>query len=239
MNTMNTCEEYREAIAAEPSFDGGAAHLSQCASCQAFRAEMLALDLKISSALAISVPEFKLPELPELDTSKVTAMPLRRFAQPAWLAVAATVTLAAFIGFGMFGSDVSNATLAEQILVHIDHEPGAFRVVDEAVTDKRLARVVPANIATLNHSAGLITYARSCLINGREVPHLVIQGEFGPITILLMPGEKITGAQTIEGENVHGIILPVGDGSIAIIGEVGEHLERIEKQVMNSVTWST
>ena len=239
MNTMNTCEEYREAIAAEPSFDGGAAHLSQCASCQAFRAEMLALDLKISSALAISVPELKLPELPELDTSKVTAMPLRRFAQPAWLAVAATVTLAAFIGFGMFGSDVSNATLAEQILVHIDHEPGAFRVVDEAVTDKRLARVVPANIATLNHSAGLITYARSCLINGREVPHLVIQGEFGPITILLMPGEKITGAQTIEGENVHGIILSVGDGSIAIIGEVGEHLERIEKQVMNSVTWST
>lgn len=236
---MNTCEEYREAIAAEPSFDGGAAHLSQCASCQAFRAEMLALDLKISSALAISVPELKLPELPELDTSKVTAMPLRRFAQPAWLAVAATVTLAAFIGFGMFGSDVSNATLAEQILVHIDHEPGAFRVVDEAVTDKRLARVVPANIATLNHSAGLITYARSCLINGREVPHLVIQGEFGPITILLMPGEKITGAQTIEGENVHGIILSVGDGSIAIIGEVGEHLERIEKQVMNSVTWST
>ncbi len=238
-NTMNTCEEYREAIAAEPSFDGGAAHLSQCASCQAFRAEILALDLKISSALAISVPELKLPELSEIDTSKVTALPLRRFAQPAWLAVAATVTLAAFIGFGMLGSDVSNATLAEQILAHIDHEPGAFRVVDEAVTDKRLARVVPASIGSMDHSVGLITYAQSCRINGREVPHLVIQGEFGPITILLMPGEKISGAQTIEGENVHGIILPVGDGSIAIIGEGGERLERIEEQVKNSVTWST
>jgi len=238
-NTMNTCEEYREAIAAEPSFDGGAAHLSQCASCQAFRAEMLALDLKISSALAISVPELKLPELSKIDTSKVTALPLRRFAQPAWLAVAATVTLAVFIGYGMLGSDVSNATLAEQILVHIDHEPGAFRVVDEAVTDKRLARVVPASIGSMDHSVGLITYAQSCRINGREVPHLVIQGEFGPITILLMPGEKISGAQTIEGENVHGIILPVGDGSIAIIGESGERLERIEEQVKNSVTWST
>lgn len=239
INTMNTCEEYREAIAAEPSFDGGAAHLSQCASCQTFRAEMLALDLQISSALAISVPELKLPELSEIDTSKVTALPLRRFAQPAWLAVAATVTLAAFIGFGMLGSDVSNATLAEQILVHIDHEPGAFRVVDEAVTDKRLARVVPASIGSMDHSVGLITYAQSCRINGREVPHLVIQGKFGPITILLMPGEKISGAQTIEGENVHGIILPVGDGSIAIIGQDSEHLERIEEQVKNSVTWST
>ena len=239
INTMNICEEYREAIAAEPSFDGGAAHLSQCASCQTFRVEMLALDLQISSALAISVPELKLPELSEIDTSKVTALPLRRFAQPAWLAVAATVTLAAFIGFGMLGSDVSNATLAEQILVHIDHEPGAFRVVDEAVTDKRLARVVPASIGSIDHSVGLITYAQSCRINGREVPHLVIQGKFGPITILLMPEEKISGAQTIEGENVHGIILPVGDGSIAIIGADGERLEQIEEQVKNSVTWST
>ena len=239
INTMNTCEEYREAIAAEPSFDGGAAHLSQCVSCQAFRAEMLALDLKISSALAIGVPELKLPDLPELDTSKVTALPPRRFTRPAWLAVAATVTLAVFIGYGMLGSDVSNATLAEQILLHIDHEQGAFRVVDEAVTDKRLARVIPANIATLDHSAGLITYAQSCRINGREVPHLVIQGEFGPITILLMPGEKISVAQTIKGKNVHGIILPVGDGSIAIIGEDGERLERIEEQVKNSVTWNT
>ncbi len=239
INTMNTCEEYREAIAAEPSFDGGAAHLSQCVPCQAFRAEMLALDSKISSALAIGVPELKLPDLPELNTSKVTALPLRRFAQPAWLAVAATVTLAAFIGYGMLGSGVSNATLAEQILLHIDHEPRAFRVVDEAVTDKRLARVIPANIASMDHSVGLITYAQSCHINGREVPHLVIQGEFGPITILLMPGEKISGAQTIEGENVHGVILPVGDGSIAIIGVDGEHLERIEEQVKNSVTWNT
>ena len=236
---MNTCEEYREAIAAEPSFDGGASHLSECASCQAFRKEMQALDVRISSALAISVPELNLPELPELDTSKVTALPMRRFAQPAWLAVAATVTLAVFIGYGMLGSDVSNATLAEQILAHIDHEPGAFRVVDEAVTDKRLARVVPASIGSMDHSVGLITYAQSCRINGREVPHLVIQGEFGPITILLMPGEKISGAQTIKGENVHGIILPVGDGSIAFIGEDGEYLERIEEQVKNSVTWTT
>jgi len=239
INTMNTCEEYREAIAAEPSFDGGAAHLSQCASCQAFREEMLALDLKISSALAIGAPELNLPDLPELDASKVTALPLRRFARPAWFAVAATVTLAAFIGFGMLGADVSNGTLAEQILAHIDHEPRAFRVVDEAVSDKRLARVVPANIASMDHSVGFITYAQSCRINGREVPHLVIQGEFGPITILLMPWEKVSGAQTIEGESVHGVILPVGDGSIAIIGVDGERLDRIEEQVKNSVTWNT
>ncbi len=236
---MNTCEEYREAIAAEPSFDGGASHLSQCASCQAFREEMQALDLRIAGALALSVPEFDMPELADIDTSNVTALPQRRFGTPIWLAVAATVTLAAFIGFRMVGSDLSNDTLAEQILAHIDYEPYALRVVDEAVSAQQLARVIPASVAIMDHSAGLISYAQSCRINGREVPHLVIQGENGPVTILLMPEEKISGAQTIQGENVRGVILPVGDGSIAIIGVDGERLERIEEQVMNSVTWST
>lgn len=236
-DTMNTCEEYREAIAAEPSFDGGAAHLSDCASCQSFRQEMLALDAQIARALTLSVPELDLPELSDVDTSNVTALPQRRFGAPAWLAAAATVTLAAFIGVQMFGGSLSNDALAEQILAHIDHEPFSFRETTNAVSDERLARVIPTTVATMDHSAGLITYAQSCTINGNRVPHLVIQGERGPITILLMPDEKVSTARSFFGESVNGVILPVGDGSIAIIGEEGESLERIEERVKNSVTW--
>jgi len=236
-DSMNTCEEYREAIAAEPSFDGGAGHLSACASCQSFREEMLALDAQIGRALALSVPQLDMPELSDIDTSNVTALSQRRFGAPAWLAAAATVTLAAFIGFQMFGGSLSNDTLAEQIIAHIDHEPFSFRETINAVSDERLARVIPATVAILDHSAGLITYAQSCLINGHQVPHLVIQGERGPVTILLMPEEKVSAAQTFFGESVNGVILPVGNGSIAIIGEEGESLEKIEERVKNSVTW--
>ena len=46
-----------------------------------------------------------------------------------------------------------------------------------------------------------------------------------------MPYEKVSGPQAVQGENVSGVILPVGDGSIAIIGVEGERLERIEEQV--------
>jgi hypothetical protein len=91
----------------------------------------------------------------------------------------------------------------------------------------------------MDHSAGLITYAQSCEIGGREVPHLVIQGERGPVTILLMPEEMVDSPQSLMGDNVNGVILPVGDGSIAIIGESDERLERIEAQVLKSVSWST
>jgi uncharacterized protein (DUF2237 family) len=236
---MMNCEEYRQAIAADPSFDGGAAHLSECAACKDYRKQILELDKAISAALSLDVPKLEMPELPDVDTGNVVSLPARRWNAPTLIAIAATVILAAFIGVRMFGSAGEYDTLAEQLLAHIDHEPGALQVSNVPVSDVRLAAVVPADVARLDHSTGLITYARSCEINGRDVPHLVIQGERGPVTLLLMPHETIDGPQSITGESVSGVILPVGDGSIAIFGERDEPLERIEKKVLDSVTWST
>lgn len=232
------CDQYREAISGDPSFDGGAGHLSECSSCQAYRGEMIALDEKILRALSLSVPALKMPELPEVETSNVVALhSRRRFSPPTWFAMAATVVVAALIGIRFVGVD--EQTLAAEVLAHLDGEPGALVVTDVAVSDERFRSVVPARIASMDRSAGLITYAQSCEINGRDVPHLVIQGEHGPITILLMPEEKIANALPLEGDTVHGVILPVGSGSIAIIGAREERLELIEERVLKSVTWST
>jgi hypothetical protein len=121
----------------------------------------------------------------------------------------------------------------------MDHEPAALRVTDKPVSDKRLARAVPAKLAIFDRGESLITYAQPCKINGKDVPHLVIQGEHGPVTILLMPEEKVAEATPIDGKNITGIILPVGDGSIAIVGDREEQLETLQKSVVNSVTWTT
>jgi hypothetical protein len=234
------CDDYRQAIAADPSFDGGADHVAACAGCLAYRDEMRALDQKIARALAIRVPALRVPDLPDIDTTDVTALPARRrFNAPAWLAVAATLVVAAFIGVRMAGHDVVYASLEEEIVAHLDHEPYALRITDQPVDDRRLAKIVPANVAKMNHDAGLITYAQSCEIHGKLVPHLVMQGKRGPVTIILMPDETIGEAVHITGESIHGVLLPVGNGSIAIIGERDEELETIETNVVNSVTWST
>lgn len=233
------CEDYRQAIGADPSFDGGESHLGDCAACQSYRKEMLELEQTINRALSLDVPDLKLPELPDVDTGNVVALPKRRMTPPVWLALAATVVLAAFVGIRMTGVGNDYDSLGDQLLAHLDHEPYALRVTDVAVSDTRLASVVPANVAEMDHSAGLITYAQTCRINGHDVPHLVIQGERGPVTILLMPHEQIDAPQSVVGDSVNGVILPVGEGSIAIFGERDEALDRIEEQVRKSVTWST
>lgn len=232
------CEEFKQAIAADPSFDGGTAHLADCAKCLAYRTAMQALDGKIAKALALSVPELNMPELPEIDTANVVTLPARRIA-PAWFALAATVVLAVVVGVRMSGNDLQYESLADEIVAHLDHEPHALRVTSTPVSDERLSKVVPGHIARMDHSAGLITYAQTCPINGRDVPHLVIQGEYGPVTILLLPDEYVSEAIPISGESINGVILPVGKGSIAIIGERDERLDRIQKRVVDSVTWDT
>lgn len=199
-----------------------------------------ALDLKIAKALQIDVPPLVMPELPDIDTAKITALPGRkRSMKLVWFAIAATVVLATSITLRNSSMFQSYDSLADEVLAHLDHEPRSLRVTDVAVSDQRLGRVVPASIAVFDRTESLITYAQPCVINGKDVPHLVIQGQYGPVTILLMPDEKVSEVTPLDGDNVKGVILPVGNGSIAIIGDRNEVLGPIQKNVMNSVTWTT
>jgi hypothetical protein len=202
--------------------------------------KLQALDLKIAKALQIDVPELRMPELPDIDETKVTSLPVRkRFLKPVWFAIAATVILATSISLRNSSMFQSYDSLAEEVLAHLDHEPGALRITDVAVSDEQFARAVPASLATFERGTSLITYARPCIINGNSVPHLVIQGQYGPVTILLMPEEHVSEATPIDGVSVKGVILPVGKGSVAIIGDREEQLEPIQKNVVNSVAWTT
>lgn len=238
------CEEFKEAIAAEPQApdEGCAEHAAACESCAAFMAEMQGLDACIANALAIDVPELKMPELPPIRDDNVVNMPFERKGRkstPFWIGIAASFALAAVIGIQLIGNDpASEYSLSEEILAHLDHEPGALRVTNVAVSNDRLDRVVKPSIGAMDRNVGLITYAQSCIINGKTIPHLVIQGEKGPVTLLLMPDETVDGVVTLDGKRVNGVILPVGSGSVAIIGEREEALGEIGKRVIDSVEWN-
>jgi hypothetical protein len=236
--TMN-CEEYKQTIAEDPNFDGGAGHVSECTECLTYRDEMRALDVKIGHVLALKVPDLVLPDLPDLE-NVVSLSNRRRLSTPTWFAMAATVLLAVFFSVRFVGDDsVDYELLADEVLAHVANEPSALRFTNLAVSDDHLHEVVPANIAELDESAGLIMFAESCPINGRNVPHLFLQGQHGPITIILMADEKISSAIALNDENLHGVILPVGDGSIAIVAGQDESIDEIQKQILQSVVWST
>jgi hypothetical protein len=240
------CEDYREAITADPSesFEGGAEHVAACESCSAYRAEIRALDDTIARALAIDVPELKIPDLPPIgeDDDNVVNLPFKRASKisaPAWIGIAASFALAAIIGVQFAGNGpAGDQQLAAEVLAHLDHEPWALKVTDVSVSAEQFSRVINPAVGTMDRDVGLVTYAQSCIINGKSIPHLVIQGVHGPVTLLLMPEESVNAPVSLMGESVNGVILPHGDGSIAIIGEREERIQDLEQKVVEAVEWS-
>lgn len=234
------CEEYRYAVTVDPAFGGGVQHAAVCADCRAYQQEMLGLNLKIARAMQIDTPPPAVPELPAIETTKVRPLRSSGPSRQAmlWYAVAATVVLGVSLSLRLSGPFASYDSLADEVIAHLDHEPGALRVTDTPVSERRLLRTVPATLARFDRDASLITYAQSCVINGKRVPHLVIQGERGPVTILLLPEEKIDAVTPLEGVNVQGVILPVGNGSVAIIGDREEALGPLQDTVLQAVTWT-
>ena len=250
------CKEYREAIAGDPaeSFAGGGAHAAGCAACSRYRDDIRELDLRIASALAIDVPPLEDLELPPPARQPGTVVdfpgkrPGRaagRSLMPAWLGIAAGLVIAAFVGITLLSPDTSGGSLAEQVIAHMDHEQASRRVTTVAVPEQRLLDVMNPKVAApgvsgMNADIGLVTYAQSCVINGNTVPHLVVQGKSGPVTLILLPEETIGEAIPLSGEYVHGVIVPVGSGSVAIIGERAEQLDEIGEmgqRIVESVEW--
>ena len=236
-------DELKQAIDADPSIEDP--RIDASAELSAYRDAARALDAKLKNAMSVSVPELKMPELPEIETEKVVSLDARRKSRaPMWLAMAATVTLAAFLGYRFNSIDqvITPEQLGAEVLAHVDHAPSALRITTEVVNGEKLNRVVPHTIAEMNHEGGLITFAETCPINGKNVPHLVIQGIHGPVTIILMPEEHIDAPIELNDGDTHGVIIPVGDGegngSIAIVGPKNEDLKRIERDVLNSVNWT-
>ncbi|HEX7719306.1 MAG TPA: DUF3379 family protein [Woeseiaceae bacterium] len=248
---MMQCDDYRECIAADPSesFDGGAGHAADCVACGNYRDEIRALDERIAAALSIAVPALQLPELPSVDAGAPGSIvdlhgrrPAQRLALPAWIGIAATLAAVAFLATRMLAPELAAPSLAEQVIAHMDHEQSSRQVTSVAVPEQVLGRVIDDDVATMETGRQLVSYAMSCIINGKSAPHLVIQGVNGPVTLILMAEEQIDAAIPLAGNNVHGVIVPVGSGSIAIIGERVEQLNEIDeigRRLVETVTWKT
>lgn len=243
------CDAYREAIAVDPSasVDGGT-HISGCEACSRYTAEMRTLDECIARALGIDVPDPKSPDLPHIAAATGEPVALvnrgsrsRIMSPPRWAGLVAAVALLAVLFTILPNVRDQRGRLVDEIIAHMDHEEASRQVTSIAVPPQRLHAVVDRKVAAMDHDIGLITYAMSCVINGRIVPHLVIQGSKGPVTLILLAEETVESPISLTGKNVYGVLLPVGRGSIAVIGQREDQLEEIDRigsELADSVEWN-
>jgi Protein of unknown function (DUF3379) len=213
------CEEARLLIGADPAASppGIAEHLQTCAACRAFSDEMRAFEGRIHSAMAQPPP------------------PLAR-RRPAWRqwALAASAVLATVLASVWLLRP--NDTLAHEVVAHVQEEPNSW-FAREHVSAAAIDKTLRAGGVQLNISSDRIMYAQSCWFRGHYVPHLVLQTTRGPATVMLLRHEKLSAPRRFREEGMTGLIVPAGEGSIAVLARGAVGVDDIASQMQQGVHW--
>lgn len=231
--------EARLQIGAEPEAPPStelSEHLAGCAECAQFRREMIALDANIRRALGQG-PADAHAAAPVASVTPITSARTARPEKSAnvwsgWALAASFAVASVLVIWALRPTD----TLAHEIVAHVEYESDSWsrkQPVSPAVVNDTLAK---AGIA-LDMSSDKVMYARSCLFRGHLVPHLVVSTSKGPITVLVLPDEKVARRTDFHEDGMSGVITPAPRGSIAVLTQGSQDIDEVAQQIGESVRW--
>jgi len=226
--------QYRSATMADPHDPDPdlRAHRESCAECRAFTDQLLRFEARLERALLIDIP------------TKSVVLPFARRAQGPrrWMAMAASLLLALVVAAGVWLT-LPQRSLAAAVVAHMAGEPDAWQLTDVPVPDADLNEVLKDSRLRLKPAAGVVSYASSCSFRGHKVPHLVVQTQSGPVTVMVLVHEAVRNPMQFDEQGYRGTIVPVpGHGSIAVLmrgtSSGSGDVERIAARVSDSVVWT-
>ncbi len=115
-----------------------------------------------------------------------------------WLALAASVLVGAGDRRGRSGSACRTRSLAADVVAHMAGEPQAWTRTDVPVPAPELDFVLRNTHMRLQPDAGVVSYAQSCAFRGHQVPHLVVQTDMGPVTVMVLVHEPRLQAEAVR-----------------------------------------
>jgi hypothetical protein len=133
-----------------------------------------------------------------------------------WYALAASLAGAAILSAALW-SLYPREALATALVGHMAHEPQSRRRTDVPVAPAALAYVLKRSGVALAPDAPLVSYAQSCWFRGWFVPHLVVQTPDGPMTVMLLPHERVARSTMLDEGGYRVMIVPAEHGAIAIL----------------------
>ena len=194
------------------------AHVDTCAQCRRFHDETLAMEARLRAALELPLPDFR----------QQPTTPRR------WYALAASIVLGLLIAGGVWVLRPP-AALAGELVEHVTHEAGSW---------EQRRQVPAAAVAEVLRQAGVqfdptlpVVYAMACPFHGRLMPHFVVQTDQGPMTVMLLPDEQVRMRTRFTEGGYHGVLLPAGHGSVAVLSREGAVPDSVAGQVISGVHW--
>jgi hypothetical protein len=244
---MMDCAHYRRSTMADPHDPDPALseHRESCHDCNLYTERLLHFESRLERAVGVVLPsDAALPSNKVVPLRAKSPQTVRRL--PAYrksvLAMAASVLLAFVVAGGLWLSS-PGPSLAADVVTHMREEPQAWRRTEVPVPSVKLEDVLRDTHLRLAADADVVSYASSCGFRGHQVPHLVIQTESGPVTVMVLVHERVPKSVRFDEQGYRGVIVPVaGHGSLAVLTRGPavdpKTVEHIAHRVLDSIVWT-
>ena len=222
------CEEFRRKLLEDPSrrepdFLG---HRAGCEDCDREAREVERMEAGLRRLLQAPPP-------PELKQNLYRA-PRRR----GWLPVALAATLAGLTALGAWWWEGSGAgggaAIVAEALYHIEHEPEAFAAGPAMpVADwKALSPRIEVDTRYWRHA---VTFAAPCEMMQKPGLHLVVAGEAGPVTVLVIVDSRVDEPRLFREDRMRGVVRPLVNGTLAVVSD-GSPVDDLAAQLAPRIT---
>jgi hypothetical protein len=223
------CQEARLLIGATPGADdaGVAEHVAQCADCARYRQELRDMDRVLYAALRVDF-DAAAPRSARIRPARISRRPI-------W-AVAASLLV---IVVGTFAWLLNpRDAFAAQVVDHVNGEAFSLVRTAQAADPLKLEGILSRSGVRLKvNAAPLVSYASGCEFRGHIVPHLVVQTEHGPVTVMVLADETISGkSRRIDEGGYRGVIVPAPRGVLVVLGQDG-NVESVAATVLKSLDY--
>jgi hypothetical protein len=213
-------------------------HAEVCSDCDHFLEEAKRFDLLLSAAIKVDVPDVL-----EANLLNIADKPSAAFSSggssraPRFMALAASVLL--IVGGSFMANKLllqPSQPLEQVVLSHIESEPKMLTLASFTPAAQVQSQLLNFGVR-LTEPLRHVSHLELCDIGDTQGLHIVMKGEKGPITLLLLPTVKSETVRSFSEGRWTGYIKPAEQGTIAIVAELGEPLDEINHSLLNTIHW--
>ena len=85
-----------------------------------------------------------------------------------------------------------------------------------------------------------INFTKDCWVdfdNGVRGVHMVMQGNNGPVTVMVIPNSPVPREMAINDDHFYGVITPSSGGNIVVVGEKDEPVQQYSTLLASNISW--
>lgn len=166
-----------------------------------------------------------------------------------YYAIAASLLLVIGVTFTLnfdAGPSSSDLAMGNEFISHLYHETDEIAAISSG---QNLVNVQWSEVNEVMSNAGVrlastiqtttpVHYANPCIVlPAYSSAHLMLRGDSGTVSVMVINNSPVDSEFRIQDDRFRGMIVPLDEGNLVLIGEEGENLEQYKELFSENLEW--